>query len=433
MNDHREPGDGTQRDHAVRTTENTTPTGSDGPPAEPLPSDRRIAVAIWPALLASVVGLLPFTVFSTFLVSIADATGEGDAAVGALRGLGGVGAVLVGIAVAPLIGRIAPGRVAAGALVLLAAASVVGTLAWIPALAAFCLVIGASNAALYPALSTAAADRFGTGPAAGRAATLVMTTQTLAATLAAPLIAFPALWWGWQGDLIAVAVVALLLTPVLLRHGREAHVTGGERPGYFAAFRTLAAVPGARPLLLVAFGRTGAFMGHLAFLAPFYTDKFGLAPGAFAFVWTLSGGSFFLGHLVAGRLVNATESDERAHRAMRISLLTALLALFAVYLAPVLWMTLLATAVLSASHAVIAAAVVTLLVRRCGAVRGTALSLNSSGMSLALFLGAAVGGAALAARGYLGAATVFGLFTLFALGAALTLRSHTGDHDATRS
>lgn len=425
--DHREPGEGRQRDRAVRTTENTTPstaTGLDGAPAEPLPSDRRIAGAIWPALLASAVGLLPFTVFSTFLVAIADATGEGDAPVGALRGLGGIGAVLVGVAVAPLIGRIAPGRVAAGALVLLAAASVVGALAWIPALAAFCLLIGVSNAALYPALSTAAADRFGTGKAAGRAATLVMTTQTLAATLAAPLIAFPALWWGWQGDLIAIAVVALLLTPVLLRYGREAHVTG-ERPGYFAAFRMLAAVPGARPLLLVAFGRTGAFMGHLAFLAPFYTDKFGLSPGAFAFVWTLSGGSFFLGHLVAGRLVNTTESDQPAHRAMRISLLTALIALFAVYLAPVLWMTLLATAALSASHAVIAAAVVTLLVRRCGTVRGTALSLNASGMSLGLFLGAAVGGAGLAAGGYLGAATVFGLLTLLALGAALTLRSHT--------
>jgi MFS transporter, DHA1 family, inner membrane transport protein len=326
-------------------------------------------------------------------VSIADATGEGDAAVGALRGLGGIGAVLVGVAVAPLIGRIAPGRVAAGALVLLAAASVVGTLAWIPALAAFCLLVGVSNAALYPALSTAAADRFGTGPAAGRAATLVMTTQTLAATLAAPLIAFPALWWGWQGDLIAIAVVALLLAPVLLRYGRETPVTGEKRPGYFAAFRMLAAVPGARPLLLVAFGRAGAFMGHLAFLAPFYTDRFGLSPGAFAFVWTLSGGSFFLGHLVAGRLVNTTESDRRAHRAMRISLLTALIALFAVYLAPVLWMTLLATAALSASHAVIAAAVVTLLVRRCGAVRGTALGLNASGMSLATFVGAAVGGA----------------------------------------
>jgi len=34
-------------------------------PPETLPSERRIIAAIWPALLASAVGLLPFTVFST--------------------------------------------------------------------------------------------------------------------------------------------------------------------------------------------------------------------------------------------------------------------------------------------------------------------------------------------------------------------------------
>lgn len=396
---------------------------------EPLPSDRRIVAEVWPILLASAVGLLPFTVFSTFLVSIADAVGDGDAAVGALRGLGGIGAIAAGIAVAPLIGRIPPGRVAATALLLLAAASVVGTVAWIPTLAAFCLLIGVSNAMLYPALSTAAADRFGNGPAAGRAATLVMTTQTLAATLAAPLVAFPALWWGWQGDLIAVAVVALLVTPVLVRHGRETPPAVGteNRPGYFASFRMLAAVPGARPLLVVAFGRAGAFMGHLAFLAPFYTDRFGLQPSTFGFVWTLSGGSFFLGHLLAGRLLNSTDSEQRAHRAMCVALVTAAVALLGVYLAPVLAVALLATAVLSASHAVIAAAVVTLLVRRCGDLRGTALSLNASGMSMGLFLGAAVGGAGLAAGGYLGAGVVFVGLTVLALVAALTFRPSTSD------
>ncbi|SDG76501.1 MFS transporter [Pseudonocardia oroxyli] len=420
---HPQPDKSMKQDQtAERASSRTAPDPSKAS-AERLPSDIRIAGAVWPALLASVVGLLPFTVFSTFLVQIADATGESDAAVGALRGLGGVGAVLVGVAVAPLIGRIAPGRIAAAALVLLAVASVLGTVPLLPALAAFCLVIGVSNAALYPALSTAAADRFGDAPAAGRAATLVMSTQTLAATLAAPLIAFPALWWGWQGDLIAIAVVASLLTPVLYRYRSENHIGEQQRFSYLEAFRVLAAVPGARPLILVAFGRAGAFMGYLAYLAPFYADSFGLTPEMFAFVWTLSGGAFFLGHLVAGRLVNVpAASDRRAHLAMRTSLLTALLALVGVYLAPELWVALVATAVLSASHAVVAAAVVTLLVRRCGAARGTALSLNASGMSLGLFLGTAAGGAGLVVAGYLGAALVFALLTLFALGAALKSR-----------
>jgi predicted MFS family arabinose efflux permease len=390
-----------------------------------LPSERRIIAAVWPTLLASAVGLLPFTVFSTYLVQIADDAGDGFAEVGSLRGLGGIGAVVAGVALAPLIGRLAPRRVAAAALVLLGVAAVVGTLSWVPALAAFCLLTGVSNALLYPALSTAAADRFGSGPAASRAATLVMTSQTLASTLGAPLIVLPTLWWGWQGDLVAIAVLAFVLAPLLFGFGRDEPATdqGARRLGYLAAFRTLAAVPGALPLILVAFARAGAFMGHLAFLAPLYTDRFDLTPTLFAFVWTLSGGSFFVGHLVAGRLLNVDESDRRARLVMAASLLTALVALVGVYVAPALPLALLCTAVLSASHAVVAAAVVTLLVRRCSDVRGPALSLNAAGMSLGLFLGTAAAGAGLGVAGYTGAAVALAALTVLALGAAvLTLR-----------
>ncbi|WP_434922866.1 hypothetical protein ACR9WD_05215 [Glutamicibacter sp. PAEs-4] len=164
--------------------------------AHQLPSERRIIAEIWPALLASALGLLPFTVLSTFLVPIADWAGAGYAETGTLRGLAGIGAVLAGVALAPLIGRIAPGAVAAAALGLMGLAAIVGTFSGPAALAVFCLATGVSNALLYPALSTAAADRFGTTPAAGRAATLVMTAQTLASTVGAPLLVLPALFWG---------------------------------------------------------------------------------------------------------------------------------------------------------------------------------------------------------------------------------------------
>ncbi|WNV87589.1 MFS transporter [Umezawaea sp. Da 62-37] len=411
------------------TAENADPTqrdGVDAPVTDRPQSDWRISREVMPTLLASVLGLLPFTVYSTFLVPIADAAGGSDATVGALRGLGGIGAVLVGVAVAPLVGRVPPGRVAAWGLVLLAVASLFGTVAWLPSLAVFCLLIGVSNAVLYPALTTAAADRFGTGPAAARAATLVTATKTLAATLVAPLVALPALWWGWRGDLVAIAVVAVVLTPVLLRYGRERHVDDASPPlGYFAAFRGLAVVPGARALLLVSFGQAAAFQGYLAYLAAFYADRFGLSPGMFAFVWTLSGGAFFLGNLIAGRLVNATESDQRARRALNVFLALALVSLFGVYLAPTLPVALISTALLSASHAVGVASVVTLLVRRGGTLRGTALSVNASGMSLGLFLGASAGGAGLAAAGYWGAAAVFGLFTVLSVAAAATVRSQS--------
>ncbi|GAB79288.1 Predicted arabinose efflux permease, MFS family [Austwickia chelonae] len=398
---------------------------SDTTPPEALPSERRIIAAVWPTLLASAAGLLPFTIFTTYLVPIAEAVGDGHAEVGSMRGLAGIGAVLTGIALAPLIGRIAPGRVAAASLVLLGIAALIGTAAWIPALAAFCLLTGVSNALLYPALSSAAADRFGTGPAASRGAALVMTSQTLASTLGAPLLIIPTLWWGWQGDLVAIAVIAFLLAPILYRFGRDEHADNAPRLGYIAAFRTLAAVPGAVPLLTVSFARAGAFMGHLAFLAPLYGDRFGLTSSMFAFVWSLSGGSFFLGHLISGRMVNLDESDRRAQRVMTISLLTALIAMIGVYTAPVLPLALICTAILSASHAVVSAAVVTLLVRRCTDVRGTALSLNSAGMSLGLFLGAAASGTAMSTAGYQGAVIALSAMTVAGLVAAMTLKNRT--------
>ena len=401
---------------------------------EKLPGERKIIAEIWPALLASAVGLLPFTVLSTFLVPIADWAGAGYAEVGSLRGLAGIGAVLTGVALAPLIGRIAPGRVAAAALALLGIAAVLGTFSGLAALAAFCLATGVSNALLYPALSTAAADHFGNTPAAGRAATLVMTAQTLASTVGAPLLVLPALWWGWQGNLVAIAIASFALVPALLRYGRAEPGAGQPAPrlGYLAAFRTLAAIPGARALLLVSFGRAGALMGHLAFLAPLYADKFQLSTGWFAFVWSLSGGSFFLGHLLAGRMLNAEDSERRTRAVMGIALAAALLALLGVYLSPVLPLAMLCTSVLSASHAVVSAAVMTLLVRRCTEVRGTALSLNAAGMSLGLSLGAGAAGAALGTAGYLAAAAVLGGFTLLALIAALTLRTATNDESLER-
>ncbi|GAA1409492.1 hypothetical protein AUR04nite_24330 [Glutamicibacter uratoxydans] len=394
-------------------------------PSLALPSERRIVAAVWPALLASALGLLPFTLLSTFLIPIAQWTGAGVAEIGSLRGLAGIGAVIVGVVLAPLIGRILPGRVAAAALVLMGLAAIIGTFSGTWALAIFCLATGMSNALLYPALSTAAADRFGEGPAAGRAATLVMTAQTLASTAGAPLLVLPAMWWSWQGNLIAIAIAAFALAPALLRFGRQSTQLGSPKPPlkYVAAFKALSRIRGARALLLVSFGRAGAFMGHLAFLAPLYAEKFHLSTGWFAFVWSLSGGSFFLGHLLAGRMLNTEGTSPRPRMWMVACLGTSLGALLCVYFSPVLPLALAGTAVLSASHAVVAAAVTTLLVQRCSDVRGTALSLNAAGMSLGLFLGTAACGAALAAAGYPAACAVLVGFTVLALIAALNIGS----------
>ncbi|AXE27458.1 MFS transporter [Streptomyces globosus] len=389
---------------------------------------------LWPFMLASAIGLVPFTVYSTFLVPMAEASGGGVAALGQLRGLGGLAALAVGTALAPLIDRVRRERAAAGGLAVLAVSAALGASGEFLLLAAFCLLVGAGTAVLNPALTAAAADRFDNDAAAGRAATLITATQSLTALLAAPLVALPALVWGWQGDLWAIAAICAALALYFLLRGRRKTGTEAaektERPGYLESFRLLGALPGVVPLILVALLRTAAFMGYLAYLAAFYDERFGLAPEPFAIVWTLSGTAFFLGNLLAGRLLSSGRATIPAERLMTLGLLVALAALVGVFFTRTLWLALPLTALVGAGHATVAACVTTLLVRRCGSLRGTALSVNAAGMSFGVFLGAGLGGVGLALGGFPGTAAALGGLTLVALVLArLAARSPAPDGD----
>lgn len=386
---------------------------------EEIPGDLRMAAMLWPLLVAVALGLVPFTVFSTFLVPIAEETGRSVAVVGGLRGLGGLAALVVGAALAPLIDRVPRAWTAAVGLVALSASAAVGSMGGFSGLAAFCLLVGAATAVLNPALVAAAADRFGTGAAAARAATLVTATQSMTAMLVAPLVALPALWWGWRGDLVAVAVAALILAPIILRSGRQvsaAEPDQGARLGYLASFNALAAVAGAVALLFIALLHTAAFMGYLSYLAASYDSYFQLPPGPFALVWTLSGTAFFLGNLLTGRFGNAAVPRVRTEHLLLVGLLVALVCMVIFFFVHVLALALALTALLGASHAAVAACIVSLLVRRCGGLRGLALSLTAAAMSLGTFVGASLGGVGLWLAGYPGIGLVLGSLTLVALG-----------------
>lgn len=156
-------------------------------------------------------------------------------------------------------------------------------------------------------------------------------------------------------------------------------------------------------------------MGYLAHLAPFYDERFSLGPETFAIVWTLSGTSFFLGNLFAGRLLSAERPRTSSERLMALALLVAMAALVGVFFTRSLFLALPLTALVGAGHAVVAACVTTLLVRRCGSLRGPALSVNAAGRSFGAFLGAGLGGVGLTLGGYPGTAAVLGGLTLLAL------------------
>ncbi len=378
--------------------------------------DLRMARQLGQVLLAATMVLLPFTVLSTFLVPIARDTGGDIAVVGGLRGLGGLAALAVGAGLAPLLDRVARLRAASVGLAALGLGSVVGAVGEFAALVVFCLLVGVGMAVLSPALSAAAADRFGDGPAAWRAATLVSTTQALTAMLAAPLVAWPAQLWGWRGDLVVIGVLSSVLAVVFFVRPGAAPVVR-EKSGYLASFRKLA---GLRPVLVVALVRAAAFMGYLSYLAAFYDERFGLAPGEFALVWTLSGGSYFLGNLVAGRLLGAERVTAR--RTLLVSLTVALVAVVAVFFTHVLVIALVLTSVLAVSHSTVAACVMTLLVRHSGDARGAALSVNGAALSVGTFVGAALAGVGLGFAGYPGAAVVLGATTVVGLAAATMVR-----------
>ncbi|WP_350281292.1 MFS transporter [Kribbella sp. HUAS MG21] len=393
-------------------------------PAE-VPGDLRMARRLWPFLLASTVSLIPFTVFGMYLVPISEAAGGSVAEIGGLRGLGGLAALAVGVLLAPLMDRVPRELVAAGGLALLGISAALGAVGNVFALAAFCLLIGASTSILAPSIGAAAADRFASPAAAGRAATLVSATTSAMAMLAAPVLAVPGLIWGWRGNLLAAAVIALALSAAFFTRGRgrKAPITKGARMSYLATYRELARIPGAVPLLAVAMLRTAAFMGYLAYLAAFYDEKFELAPGWFALVWSLSGASFFVGNLLAGRYLATERAGLTPERMLLVGITVALLAVSAFYFSPTLPLTLLLTALMGASHATVAACVTTLLVRHSGDLRGSALSVNAAGMSLGTFVGAAVGGVGLGLGGYPGTAITFAGITLVAVLCALRVRS----------
>jgi predicted MFS family arabinose efflux permease len=285
-----------------------------------------MAKRLWPFLLASTVSLIPFTVFGMYLVPIAATANGSVAEIGGLRGLGGLAALIVGIALAPLVDRLARELVAAGGLALLGLSAALGAIGNVFALAAFCLLIGASTSILAPSIGAAAADRFNSPAAAGRAAALVSATTSMMAMLAAPVLAVPGLFWGWRGNLLAGRYLA------------------SDRP------------------------------------------------------WISSEKMLLLG------------------------LSLALLSVAAFYFAPTLPLTLLLTSFMGAAHATVAACVTTLLVRRSGDLRGSALSVNAAGMSLGTFLGAAIGGAGLGIGGYPGLALMFASITLIGFLLALRVR-----------
>ena len=394
------------------------------------PSEARLWRELWPLLLASAVSLLPFTVYSTFLVPISEGAGGDVAAVGALRGLGGITSLAVGVAAAPLLERFAKRRVSAVALAILAAGSLAALHGSFAVLAVFCAAIGTATALLTPTLLAAAADRYADAATSGRAATLVSATQALAAVAAGPVIGVVAAQTGWRGALVMTASLATVLAiGFALRPEPTLQQANPRRPpGYRDAFRQLAGRRMLVALIAAASLRTAALMGCLAYMAAWYDHAFGLDAALFTLVWTVSGLSFFLGNYFGGRWIGRTGDQHRVALVLLIGLITATAGLVLLFAAPSLAPAVAGTALQSAGHAGTAAAITALIVRRGGPVRSAALSVNAAAMAFGTFAGASLGGAGLALFGYPGIAASLLLPMLAAIAIAVPIATATSQH-----
>lgn len=386
-------------------------------------SDATIVRRIWIQMAAAVVGLLPFTAFSTFLVPIAAAVGQDGALVGGLRGLGGVAALGTGVAIAPVLARSAPSTVAGMSLLLLALASLMATTGTFTALVLFCLVVGIATAALTPVLLSSAAQSLPSPADGGRAATLVTATQTLAAVMAAPVLGGLALTGDWRTPLWLTVVLTtalgllLLRRPVLAASPPETPAAEpGRSPGYWRTFGLISRRRDLQTALAISALRTCAFMGQLSFIAIVYHERFALDARTVTLVWTLSGASFFVGNYFSGRWARTAESSPGGTRVMLLcGVVGGMLALPLVTLGPTLAWALTGTGLVSVSHAVVAAAITTTIARRGAEVTTAAFSLNGAGQSVGIFAGAALGGLGLGVAGLPGLTLALSLPMIIAL------------------
>ena len=369
------------------------------------PGDLALARSMWLLLLAQCLGGLPVTAIGIFTPIIAADLGRSIALVGGLRSLGGVAALACGVLAAPLIDRAARARTIAGGLLLLALATFLAAQANVWSLAAFFLLFGAAGAIYQPALQSAAADGHDATTGA-RAAALLTACAAFAPLLAGPLLAVSAGRVGWRGAYLAIGALILIAAALAAKRLDRQLPTGVARPGSRAAFRLVAAAPGALPLLLGSTLRATLQLAWLSYLAAYLTARFGASTGATALTWGMGGACFFLGNLAVGRLIAGAQPG--GWRTPERLLPVVLLALIAItplgLIVPSLPLAMLVAGLTAGTHGMVIAATISLLVGRYTPLRGAVLGLNAAGLNLGTFAGAALGGAALGAGGYPGLA-----------------------------
>lgn len=359
--------------------------------------------AIWPLILLSLVVNLPNPAANIFVGPVSADYGLAPATVASMRTLGGAAALVIGFLSAPLLDRFPRAITVMLGLCFVVLASSLPLVGHIAALMLAFAAVGAAISIVLPAMQAACGDLF-TGPEAGQAASLVAAGQTFANVIAGPILALPAMVAGWHGAYVSIAiaaVVAMVLVAPRLSWQPPERVM---RSGYRQAFRHVARAPGAVPLLLAATVRYCVVQAWLAFLAATLTDRFDAGVATVAAFWFVGAGIAVAGNIAMSRVLRSTDERPRWWRNPELVLIASTLAMLVtaplVYLAPTIPLAFAATFAFCLMVGLSIAAMVSLLLARYAALRGTMMGLNATGQNVGIVLGTGVAGLALSFGGY---------------------------------
>jgi predicted MFS family arabinose efflux permease len=307
---------------------------------------------------------------------------------------------LIGLFVGPLADRFGSGQMLRCALLAVAASALATGLApSLPMLLAVTLVGAVGRAAILPVSQAVVATRFTDAAARRRALSRVHMGRSTASILGVPLLTSIAAVLYWRGAFFALAATALAVALVLRQVLPPDGPARGARPKLGAVLASYAPLLRHPPSLGII---GGAMIGNagiwivVLYLAAYFSEQHGFTTQQTGWAYLATGLALFLGQLAAGGRLGA-----RPRPLVLASHILSGLFLGAAVMLPLPAIAALCLMALGmASHGLNLIGTAIVLSSETPTARVTALTINSSGMSVGAALGGALGGLALAFGGY---------------------------------
>ena len=394
--------------------------------AEQETAQPNIIATIWPLMLVALIGNLPNPALNIFVGPLSNAYDVAPSTIGSMRGIGGGAALLIGFLAAPLLDRFPR------AATVLLGLSFVAIMALLPLTGSFVgltlafVALGAALAITQPAVQAACGDFF-SGPEAGRAASLVQTSQVTANLVAGPLLAVPAMIIGWQGAYVSIAVAALVTMALVAPRLSWQRPQNVARTGYRQAFALVGRAPGAVLVLLSSTVRGCTISAWLAFLSATLTERFGAGVETVATFWFFGAGAVVVANILTGRLFKS-ETGERPHwwrqpeSVLMVSMVLMIVVSPLIYVAPSLELAFVACIVFCLNVGMGITSLITVLLARYAPLRGAVMGLNATGQNVGIVVGTTIAGIALGLGGYPALAATVSAISALALGIFLAAR-----------